>query len=506
MFDVLTYQKGGALLRMLEQYLGTERFRAGIRRYLHTHSYGNTETSDLWDAIEEAVADSGGEPVRSLMDSWIWQPGYPLISAAVDKSASPPSLVLEQSRFAYASTPASSDDESSRPIWLVPVHVRIGDQESKVLLDSQGVRISLDGNADQPIVVNAGGFGFYRVSYSTDMLSRITGTTLKSMATIERYTLVDDGWNAVVAGRLSAADFLDFLHAFTGEREYAVWQCIAQSLRSIGRLVDGEAHVSLRSRIRGLVEPALAEIGWEPHPDEGDLRSKLRGLLITVLAVNGDDDQAKERCRSLFSDYARSGSNPSAPSVHPELIASATTVVAATGDRSDYAFMQERYLTSDNPQEQLRFLYALCEFDDPISIGDTCEFAMSPAVKSQNAPFVLARCIAARRNGHVAWDFVKANWDRALTSFPSNSIIRMADPVKYLNTPELVKDAQDFFVAHPVPQAAKTLQQILERHEVNARLRSREESRLSAFLIASRSDRTGITTPSRLRRLLPGKG
>ena len=79
MFDVLTYQKGGALLRMLEQYLGVDRFRAGVSHYLRTHSYANTETNDLWDAIEA----TSGEPVRRIMDSWIWQPGYPIVSASL---------------------------------------------------------------------------------------------------------------------------------------------------------------------------------------------------------------------------------------------------------------------------------------------------------------------------------------------------------------------------------------------------------------------------------------
>ena len=79
MFDVLTYEKGGAVLRMLEQYLGADRFRDGIRRYLRKHEYGNTETTDLWDALEEAT----GEPVRRIMDTWIWQGGYPLISVTI---------------------------------------------------------------------------------------------------------------------------------------------------------------------------------------------------------------------------------------------------------------------------------------------------------------------------------------------------------------------------------------------------------------------------------------
>lgn len=492
MFDVLTYQKGGALLRMLEQYLGTNRFRDGIRLYLDKHSFSNTETSDLWDAIEEAVADSGGEPVRAMMDSWIWQPGYPLISAEIDRSHSPAALILRQERFSFDDSP--SDDSS---LWLVPVHLRIGDRRMKVLLDGKDLRIDLGQDSERPIVVNADGHGYFRVSYSPDMLSRLRGRTLQSLATIERYTLVDDAWNAVVAGRLSAKDFLDFLDGFSGEREFAVWQSVAQSLRAIGRLVDGDAHEALRGRIRDLARPALDAIGWEPKDDEGDLMGKLRGLLVTVLAVNGHDPDAQSACRRIFSEQA-SGIHH-----HPELVAAATTVVAATGDRTDYDMLRDRYRKSTNPQEQLRFLYALCEFDDPELLRTTCDFAMSPAVKSQNAPFVLARCIAARRHGSIAWEFVKSHWDRANLLFPSNSIIRMVDPVKFLNTPDRVRDAEEFFVSHPVPQAAKTLQQILERHRVNTRLRSREESRLGEFLVTS--PRRKNTSPSTLRKFLSRK-
>ena len=76
MFDVLTYEKGAAVVRMLEQYLGEDAFREGIRLYIARHAHGNTETTDLWDAIEEAT----GEPVRRIMDSWIFQGGYPVVS------------------------------------------------------------------------------------------------------------------------------------------------------------------------------------------------------------------------------------------------------------------------------------------------------------------------------------------------------------------------------------------------------------------------------------------
>src|SRR5690606_32365089 len=93
MFDTLTYQKGSAVVRMLEQYLGEDAFRDGIRRYLQTHQFANTETGDLWDALEAVT----GEPVRVMMDSWIFQGGFPLVSAGWADGA----LRLTQQRFRY---------------------------------------------------------------------------------------------------------------------------------------------------------------------------------------------------------------------------------------------------------------------------------------------------------------------------------------------------------------------------------------------------------------------
>jgi puromycin-sensitive aminopeptidase len=112
----------------------------------------------------------------------------------------------------------------------------------------------------------------------------------------------------------------------------------------------------------------------------------------------------------------------------------------------------------------------------------TCAFSVGGEVKSQNAPFVLARCVGLRKNGILAWKFIRQNWDMAQQKFPTNTIVRMIDPVKFLNTPVLEADVQSFFSEHGIPQATKTLQQVLERQRVNTALRTREEIRLSAAL------------------------
>jgi puromycin-sensitive aminopeptidase len=289
------------------------------------------------------------------------------------------------------------------------------------------------------------------------------------MSTLERYNLVDDAWAATLAGRMSATDLRLFLSAFASEREHTVWQAIARALRGLGRVLDdGPARDRFRAEVRALASPALDSLG-EPVDDESDLTSKLRGLLVGLVGVLGDDAGVQARCREWFD---AAGSDPT--SVDPELISAATTVVAATGDDDTYDIMRRRFLTAATPQEQLRHLYALAEFDDEALLLSTCEFALSPQVRTQNAPFLLRSAIANRRHGPVAWAFVRDHWAEALDRFPSNTIVRMVDSVSLLATPELVADTSAFFAEHPIQQATKTLEQVLERQRVNTQLRLRE--------------------------------
>ncbi len=472
MFDVLTYQKGGALLRMLEQYLGEDEFRRGVQRYLTTHAHGNTDTNDLWDAIEAVNPET---PVRRMMDSWIWQPGYPLVSARMDGEH----LVLSQQRFSFDHDALG---EAAASLFVVPLHVRNGvggadgtAHELKVLLDGDEVRVHLP-QPESPTVVNAGGHGFVRVAYDSMLLARLVGEAAASMSVVERYNLVDDAWNAVVAGRLGAAEMMALLDGLSGESELAVWQSMTVALRGLGRLVEGDAREAFRARVRALAQPELGRLGWQPVDGESDLAGKLRGLLVNVVAVLGADPEAQRRCRSIWE---------SPTGVHPELVAAATIVVAATGDAADYERFLSAFRNAPTPQEQLRNLYAMGDFPTAELVQRTCELAMSGEVRTQNAPFLLSRCIANRDHGELAWAFVRRHWDATNERFPENTMIFMVDSVKLLTGDAVSADVQSFFAEHEIAQSAKTLEQVLERQRVNRALRHREAEQ---FEVALRSN------------------
>src|SRR5260370_7834959 len=138
MFDILTYEKGAAVLRMLEQFLGAENFRKGISLYLNKHKYANAETTDLWDALEESTH----EPVRTLMDSWIFQQGFPVVNVAAANGGR--ALKISQRRFFYA------PPENPEPqLYHVPIMTRVrtekGVAAQKLLLTEGETTLDLAG-------------------------------------------------------------------------------------------------------------------------------------------------------------------------------------------------------------------------------------------------------------------------------------------------------------------------------------------------------------------------
>ena len=451
MFDTLTYVKGGAVLRMLEQWLGAERFRDGIRRYLQNHAYGNTETHDLWDALEEET----GEPVRRIMDAWIFQPGYPAIS--VD-------LKGERVRFSQRRFIPSKDDDATT--WPVPLTVRqvSGEEErvDRILIEADGAELELLA-PDAVVVANAGSASFVRVWYDDELRSRVVARAMDVLSPIERYSLVDDAWAAVVAGTASAGSFLDLVRGFQDETDLRVWQAILGGLGWLDRFVEDEPRERLRAFVRDLVRPALARLGWDASADESDLTRALRGQLVQSLAVLGADPETLAQCREL--ELEGEGD--------PQLLQAAVEAVAAEGTAEDLDRYWHRYRSASTPQEEERYLFATSRFPGEAEVDRILASAMSDDVRTQDAPYLLARATTNRRQGPKVWRFIADRWDEMQDRFASSNIMGLASGIRYLTEPEIVDEVDAFFRDHDIPQNHLMLQQALERMRVAAKLRER---------------------------------
>ncbi|HET9733282.1 MAG TPA: M1 family metallopeptidase [Acidimicrobiales bacterium] len=465
MFDVLTYEKGAGVVRMLERYLGAEPFRSGIRRYMDAHQYANTETTDLWDAIEDAT----GEPARSTMDSWIFQEGYPLVSV----EATDTGLELSQSRFLYKTAEGSAR-------WSVPVLVRASRQgevsEHRSLLTGDSGTLDLGGRPDWA-VVNAGGSGFYRVRYSAELAAALT-TRMAQLEPLERFNLVSDSWAATVAGITGPAEHLRVLGGLAEETDPSVWSAALSSLEMLHRVAGDADRPAVEAFVRRLAGPVMARTGWEPRAGEAATTGTLRATLVGALGTIGADEDVRSRAAEVHARALADGT-----SVDPDLAGAAVGVVAWTGGEQQYEAFLERYRNPSTPQEEVRYLYSLASFPSEALVARTLEMSLGE-VRSQNAAFLVGHALTNRVAGRSAWRFVQDRWDALVERLPANSVVRMLEGLSALCTQESAQEATAFFATHPVPSGEKTLAQILERQAINASFADRVSASLGEALRA----------------------
>jgi len=462
MFDVLTYQKGGSVLRMLEQFIGPDVFREGIHDYLTTHSHGNTETADLWDALER----SSGRAVRTIMDTWINQGGYPLIRVGEDGS-------LSQTPFSYRGETGGAIGSD----WQVPVLTRpLQDSDFDplpVLLTGAGPAPGA-GVADH--VVNAGGSGYYRVSYPTATVRLLAGR-LGDLAPLERYNLVSDTWAAALSGQAPLADLLALARALvdSAEGDPSVWSVVLGALGLFDRIVpDGDRPVLARA-VRTLLGPLAADLGWDPRADDGERTPSLRSSVLRTLGTIGDDPGIKAEAVRRFA-----ASDTEA--LHPDTVSAVLDIVASDGGPTEFETFLERYRTPSTPQEEIRYLYALPSFSDPLLASRTFDLALTE-VRTQNAPFVLQSLVANRSSGPTAWLRITEQWDELVAKFPTNIFPRMLDGVRGLcSPPGLAPEVTSFIETHPLASGGRTVEQILERLSVNVAFGEREGAGLARTL------------------------
>jgi puromycin-sensitive aminopeptidase len=465
MFDVLTYQKGASVVRMLEQYLGAERFREGIRLYMRKHAYGNTETTDLWDAIEEA----SGEPVRSTMDSWIFQGGYPVVT--VDTAEDGGGIELTQRRFRYLASP---DDADAR--WQVPVILRASVDgvvaTRKLLLSDATASIDFGGSKVDWLVVNAGGSGFYRTRYSAELLRRLTSDLEAAQLTaVERYNLLSDTWAAVWAGLAPVDDFIELARLFGDEQDPTVWSAVLAPFSTFERALPEDGREGLRAFVRRLAGPAFARVGWSAVDGEGEKVPTLRALLLGTLGTVGADADVRWRAGELHAQYLQDRS-----SVDPDIVPALVTIAATTGGEGEYQQLLDRYRDPATPQEEVRYLMALAGFAHEGLLHRTLDLAATE-VRTQNAPFLINAALGNLHHGDKAWAWLTERWGELLEKFPDNSHSRMIESVSVLPS-SVAEDVKRFLSANPVKAGQRTVEQTLERLDVNVAFRAREAERL----------------------------
>ncbi len=351
-FDDITYTKGGAVLTMLEQWLGPAVFRRGLRAYMAERRFSNATAGDLWHHLGRAA----GRDVAAVARSWTDQVGHPLVSVDQRCEGGRTMLTLSQRRFL-----ARPGAAAGSPRWQVPVRMARGEERFTLLLDAAERRYTLPGCDDRPLVANAEGDGFYRVRYEGEARRRVQAGFAR-LPPAARVALQSDAFALAQAGQAPLEAWLA-LAAQAGQVDDAarpqLFLQVAEGLDWLETAAGpGEVRDALRQRGRDWLGGALQRLGWDARPGESAADGRLRNASIEYLARAGDAEVRRRAGEALDRELRGEGALPGA---------TRAAVIVAGGrgaDAARFAALRERFLTSYNERDRSLFGMALAAGED----------------------------------------------------------------------------------------------------------------------------------------------
>jgi aminopeptidase N/puromycin-sensitive aminopeptidase len=356
------------------------------------------------------------------------------------------------------------------------------------IMDRRRQAVRLDGCERAPaagsgsanlVVANADSRGYYFSQYTPDGVRGLAAASSR-LEPVERLRLIGDEWWMVRAGRHDVGTYLDMAGAFANDETAAVADSLADRLAVIGEdLVTAADRPAYEAWIRARFGPQLATLGLPGEARDSDELQSRRATLLALVGVAGADAAVQKRARELAEQYLKD------PRALPATIAPTVLRVAAvSGDRAlyDQYVAQLEKLTSQ-PELYYRIFGALAWFGDPALVRRTLDFALSPAVRTQDTGGLIGNLMVRPASQEMAWEFVQRNWDtivRTLGEF--QGIPEIVQSLGAFCSSARAAEVRSFFETHRIPSSQRSVAQAVERIDACAALVDRQAKPLSAWL------------------------
>lgn len=440
-FDTISYSKGASVINMLYNYLTPEVFRDGLRHYLSLHKWSNTDTVDLWNALENI----SGKPVRDFMHAWVRQSGFPLLTAETSDTKAH----LTQERF-YA-----NPEQKTRTDQVWPIALLSDEEGMPELFNKQSLELDI---IDIPsLKFNRGQSGFYRTIYNPRHLERL-GTLVKDnqLTPLDRLGVLSDLFESAKAGKLPTVNALKFLSFFTDESNNAVWDVIASGVISIRQVMDDEQlRESMKPYIRRLVDKQLNRLGWDYKPHESHFDQLLRPTIISM-AAGADTETVVSECLKRFNSMNKP------EDIHPDLRGAIyNTIARINNDEPTFKELFRIHETTTNSEERNTIASALCSFKSPKLYRCALDLITSDSVRHQDVSYWVIYSFSNRHAKYDTWKWMKDNWkwlsgslgtDLSFYRFPLYAAGAFSDY-------EFLKDYDDFFLSRKEPAFERSIKQ-----------------------------------------------
>ncbi len=433
-FDAISYNKGSAVIRMLEHYLGEEVFRNGLRNYLFKFKYGNATTDDLWDSLEKISK----KPVKEMMHSWTRQTGYPIISSLNNK--------IIQERFFYLK-------KKDKQLWHVPLGVLENNNVKYYDLNDKNSKIN------NLSLINPGQIGFYRVNYDKELFYKLINSRLNI---IDKIGMENDFYALSRGCYIKAGEYLKLVQIFKNETNQVLWRDIATNLEKIKLLFYEKHSEELDKLFIDLFSKIYQKVGWDEKPGETHTDILLRSTVLSALGFNNHKPILEDANKRFNESLKGNKINPNIRSVIYGL-------VAYSGDEKTFELLKSIYLKEKLQEEKIRILVSLGMFKQKDILRKALEFGLSANVRNQDAMYILSVVGSSNYGGDLAWQFLKQNWDEYYKRYHEGHIMTNIIKVCLQRFKDLdkIEEIKDFFGKHKIPIAKRAIEQSIEAIKIN---------------------------------------
>jgi alanyl aminopeptidase len=440
-FDGITYDKGAAVLAMVEHFIGDEPFRRGLHEFLTAHASGNATTGELVGALSTAA----GRDLGPLVASFIDQPGVPVVAARPRCDAGHGSVELAQARWRPLGSRAPGGAS-----WTIPVCVRagIGKRVEQVceLLSAPTGTIELPGCAAW-IMPNAQGAGYYHSALGVDDLARLRERGAGQLSVVERVTLAHDLEAAFRSAALPGGDVLRALEPLAHDGHGAVAVLPLELFEFVDDfLVDGKQRAALRTHIAKLYAPAVASLGWRPAAADQPWRRLFRTRLLGVLALDLEDPAVLGEAARLGLLLVGQGQGHARQpdAVAPDLAELALGAAVRKGGAGVFDALIAELARSEDAQVRQRILSALGNTRDPALIARALDLSLDPRLRQHERFGTLQGLLAAIATRDAAWAWLQAHFDALAAGLPDRFAGRLPGMIKLCDA-QRIAEVRAFF-------------------------------------------------------------
>ena len=397
-FDDITYTKGGAVLAMVESYVGPDAFRRGLAAYFEGQRLSNATAGDLWHYLSQA----SGTDVAAVARSWTDQEGYPLLRARITCESGKQTLHLEQQRYGVA------DPLDTARLWQVPFEVHAGTAEPvRFLLTGRSASFATGPCTSAPLFIDSSA-GFFRVQYPREHLRRLT-RAFPGLSPSARLALLTDTFALGQAGRIPVADYFALLRQLRPAGDPATQVHFLQAAHALsnlhGALYGTPAQVSLHGYARSKLGPMLDALGWSVSRSDTAVAMRLRNELIDVLGGFGDEATLR-KSMELF-DAERDGGATIDPSIRAGVLAN----VGRRANADVFAELVKRMITAMRVEDGWLYASALAHVEDAALARQLLALTLGDTVPTQTASWLPGMVAGNHTHGAMTYAFVLDNFD-----------------------------------------------------------------------------------------------